>query len=373
MPLFLGLISGTSMDGVDAALVDIDGAGIGPRAFHLHPYPATLRQRLERLVRADRPDSIGELGRLHSAVGRTFADAAVALLRKCGTPSSAVTAIGSHGQTIGHAPGGSEPFSLQIGDPSSIAHATRIVTVADFRAKDVAAGGQGAPLVPPFHEAFFRRPGESLAIVNIGGIANVTLLPAAPERPVLAFDCGPGNTLMDLWIQSARGQQRDDDGGFAAEGNVDPALLATLLTDPYFGLPPPKSTGRDYFNRAWLDAMLARHGNATRLPEATVQATLAALTARGVADAVSRLLPGCGAVAVCGGGAHNAHLLSELGRHLPGRTVETTLERGLDPDFVEATAFAWLAYRRLAGLPGNMPTVTGAAHPVILGGVYAPD
>jgi anhydro-N-acetylmuramic acid kinase len=279
-------------------------------------------------------------------------------------PVKDIRAIGSHGQTLRHQPDAITPYSLQIGNPATIASGTGITTVADFRSADIAAGGQGAPLVPPFHQWLFG--GENRVILNIGGIANVTLLQPG-DAPVIGFDTGPGNTLMDRWIQKHRKQAFDRNGAWAASGSCIDELLESMLTYGYFRLEPPKSTGLDDFNLDWLAGHGISHYDAT-----DVQATLSELTAKTVADAVNRHAPQAGELFVCGGGAHNADLLQRLGRHLPGTRIATTAVVGLDPDWVEAVAFAWLAMRALAGKTGNLPSVTGASRKVVLGTIHSP-
>lgn len=365
--LYVGLMSGTSLDGIDAALVDLAAA---PRllAAATYPLPPGLHAELVALCQPG-PDEIERLGRADRALGLELAHAVRQLLAGAGVSPGAVRAIGSHGQTIRHRPAGigipGHPFTLQIGDPTSIAHHTGITTVADFRRRDVAAGGQGAPLVPAFHRAVFSGA-RGRAIVNIGGIANVTGLPG--QGPVLGFDTGPGNTLLDTWIQRQRGEPYDRDGLWAAAGTPLPELLAALLADPYFALPPPKSTGREYFNLPWLEPHLQRLA-ATADP-ADVQATLTELTARSIADAIAALPFAAGEVFICGGGAYNRQLMQRLAALLQPRTVSTTAELGIAPEWVEAAAFAWLAQQTLKGAPGNEPTVTGAEKYCTLGAIY---
>jgi len=365
--LFLGLISGTSADGIDAALVEFPepGAGTAPRlrAAALLPWQPALRRRLVALGQGGEPESLDELGRLDVQVGQAFAAAALALLEQAGIAPARVAAIGSHGQTIRHRPHGDAPFTLQIGDGSVIAERTGITTVCDFRRRDVAAGGHGAPLVPAFHAALLHDPGEDRAVLNLGGIGNYTLLPARGQ--VRGFDTGPANALLDAWCQRHTGAAFDADGAFAASGTVDAALLARLLDEPWFALPPPKSTGREQFHLDWVQARLAGGES-----PADVQATLLELSARTAAEALLAQQPRTRRVLVCGGGVRNPVLLARLGAHLPDMRLESTAVHGLDPDYVEAMAFAWLARQTLAGLPGNLPAVTGAAGPRVLGVVH---
>jgi anhydro-N-acetylmuramic acid kinase len=308
------------------------------------------------------------MGQADRELGLAFGAAVNSLLQNAGIPHSAVRAIGSHGQTIRHrppAPHQNHPFTLQVGDPSSIAQLTGIATVADFRRRDIAAGGQGAPLVPAFHRAVFNS-NRCRAIVNIGGIANITLLPTAGS--VLGFDTGPGNTLMDSWITRHRGESYDRDGAWAAAGKVVPSLLTSLLNDPYFAAPAPKSTGREHFNLAWLDRHLAE--STSPVSASDVQATLAELTAQSIARAIVALSPAPREVFVCGGGAYNSHLMVRLEALLHPRQLGNTAQLGIAPEWVEATAFAWLAQQTLAGKPGNEPAVTGAQSYCVLGAIY---
>ncbi len=352
------------MDGIDAALL-----GLEPRptllAARLTRYPATLRARLEAVVRSGAA-TLDELGELHVAVGSAFATAALDLLAQAGVAREAVAAIGSHGQTVRHGAGRPTPFTLQIGDPSTIAERTGITTVADFRSRDMAAGGQGAPLLPAFHAAVLASPAECRAILNLGGIANLTRL--CPGEDVLGFDTGPANCLLDAWCGATGGGEHDAGGALAGRGQVDGELLAALLAEPYFALPAPKSTGRELFDLGWLRAKGG--GRLARLGAADVQATLAELTARTVAAAFGREIGQAGRLICCGGGVHNPDLLRRLAANLPETVVETTAAYGLDPDYVEAAGFAWLAAQTLAGRPGNLPSVTGAAGSRRLGGIF---
>jgi anhydro-N-acetylmuramic acid kinase len=361
--LFLGLISGTSVDGIDAALVAFDPA---PRVVfgRTYPMPAALSAEVLRLSQADAVLSLDAVGRLDTRLGRAFATVALQALADSGTAAAAVTAIGSHGQTLRHDPRGAAPFTQQFGDPSVIVEATGITTVADFRRRDVAAGGQGAPLMSAFHAAVLRSPEHDRAILNLGGIANLTLLPRNGE--VRGFDTGPANGLMDAWCLRHRGLGYDRDAAFARSGKVDAALLGRLLAEPWFALPPPKSTGRDQFQLAWLQERLGGHPLA---PE-DVQATLCEFSAVTVAQALLATQPATGGLLACGGGVHNPLLMERLAAHLPGVAVASTATLGLDPDFIEAAGFAWLAREALAGRPGNLASVTGARGPRVLGAIY---
>lgn len=367
--LYLGLMSGTSVDGIDAALTEIDGTGAGvkliaARAGRIHP---ELRGRILALTETGR-DEIDRLGQLDVEIGELFARTAEELLDAAGVEPEKVSAIGSHGQTVRHRPHGKVPFTLQIGDPNTIAERTGITTVADFRRRDIVAGGQGAPLVPAFHAAIFRSDKKNRAIVNIGGMANVTILPANPSGKVMGFDTGPGNVFLDAWHERHHGTAIDLDGIWARTGSLNPSLLDRLLEHPFLRRPPPKSTGREEFGICHLDELLR---DMPERPEPSdVQATLAEFTARTITDAITRWATACDEIYLCGGGAHNGFLCERLAATLPDRLVESTSSLGVDPDWVEAMAFAWLAHRTLKGLTGNLPDVTGASHPVVLGGIY---
>ena len=362
--LYIGLMSGTSVDGVDAVLAELSDTDCTVRRAATRPFPAALRDRIVTVIETPRV-ALAELGALDVALGEFFASGVLSLLEEAGLSPRQIAAIGHHGQTIFHRPEPPEPFTLQIGDPNVVAARTGITTVADFRRLDVALGGQGAPLVPAFHAWRFGAADETRVVVNLGGIANITIL--APESPPTGFDTGPGNTLLDRWIGRATGQTRDTSGTFAAGGQVLPALLEACLDEPYFAARPPKSTGRELFNGAWLDARLARAGSDAAARD--VQATLSELTAVTIASAVRTHAAGAKRVIVCGGGAHNDDLIRRL-RDATGIAVESSERHGVPPDWVEGAAFAWLARARLEGLPGNVPAVTGARRSAILGGVY---
>ncbi len=365
--LFLGLMSGTSVDGIDAALVRFHGDGPQVRPELVFgctaPWPEPLRARLVALGQGASPVTLDAVGELDACIGRAFADAANAAIDDSGIARARIAAIGSHGQTLRHRPHGDVPFTLQLGDPSRIAERCGVSVVADFRRRDVAAGGHGAPLVPGFHAAVLHAAGENRAVLNLGGIANLTLLPAAGT--VRGFDTGPANGLLDAWCLRHRGQPFDAGGAFAAQGRVDAALLARLLDDPWFALAPPKSTGRDRFHLGWVTAALS----GDEAP-ADVQATLLALTARSVAEALRANQPATQRVIACGGGVRNPVLLAALAEALPEAVIDSSALHGLDPDLLEAMAFAWLAREFLAGRPGNLPAVTGAAGPRLLGALY---
>jgi len=364
---FLGLISGTSADGIDAALVDFSAALPRPIAARVVPYPAALRARIVELSQRDQRISLDEMGALDHAIGAAFAYAASEVLSVAGLTGAAVigaVVIGSHGQTLRHRPLGDTPFTLQLGDPSLIAERTGCTVVADFRRRDVAAGGQGAPLMPAFHAAVLGSESEPRAVLNLGGIANLTLL--TPVAAVRGFDTGPANGLLDAWCLRHTGAAYDHAGALAVSGSTSSVLLARLLGESWLALPPPKSTGRDIFHLDWL----AAHIDGLTLSVADVQATLLAFTVQSIADALRREQPDCRRLIACGGGVHNDALLRALSCELPMLTVESSAAHGIDPDFVEAMGFAWLARETLAGRPGNLASVTGARGPRVLGAIY---
>ena len=363
--LFVGLMSGTSLDGVDAVLADLsEGSAVAPRLLgsHLFPYPEAVRAEALALNCAG-ADEIDRGARLANELSRVYANAVAALLQKCAVRPVEVIAIGCHGQTIRHRP--EAGFTVQLVNGALLAELSDIQVVTDFRSRDIAAGGQGAPLVPAFHSALFRHRDIERVIVNIGGIANLTHLPRT--GPVRGFDTGPGNCLLDEWAtaHSGSGERFDRDGALAAGGVVVAPRLAAMLADPYFGLPAPKSTGRDHFNAAWLSRFID-----STLRPGDVQATLAALTAQSIANAIQRDCGVAQEVFVCGGGVHNHDLMQRLAAALPRRRIGSTAELGVDPDWVEAYAFAWLARCAVKGLPGNLASVTGAAGARVLGAIY---
>jgi len=364
--LYLGLISGTSVDGIDAALVEFAADGTISLCFgRTYPWDPGLRAQLVALGQEGSQLSLDTLAELDVRIACAFAEVAHRALADSGTPASAIAAIGSHGQTLRHRPWGEVPFTLQLGDPSTLAERTGITVVADFRRRDVAAGGHGAPLLSGLHAVLLRSADESRAVLNLGGIANLTLLPADASRPVRGFDSGPANGLMDAWCLRHLGEAFDRDGVFARSGKVDAALLARLLSDPWFTVPPPKSSGRDQFHLSWVDAHLA--GNER---PADVQATLLALSACTITDVLNGEQPETTRLIVCGGGVHNPALMSALRTELPDCVVESSAVYGLEPDYIEAMGFAWLARQTLMGLPGNLPSVTGARGSRVLGGIY---
>lgn len=361
---YIGLISGTSVDGIDSVLADIGDGGIALRAVRTHPYPADLAFAIRQAIAAPELCDVDAVGELDTRVGEAFRDAAVALLDEAHVSPDDVRAIGSHGQTLRHRPDADHRFTLQIGSPAVIAAGTGIDTVADFRRADLALGGEGAPLVPPFHDWLFREPGTARVVANLGGIANLTILGADAE-PVTGFDTGPANTLLDAWIRRALDRPYDASGEWARSGAVNETLLERLLAESYFDQPPPKSTGPERFNLDWL----ARVG-IDGMDPADVQATLVELTAVSVARALAGAAPTEHELIVCGGGAHNAYLLERLALQLPGVDIMSTDAFGIAPDWIEASAFAWLAERYVLGRTGNLPSVTGASRATILGALY---
>ena len=361
MELYLGLISGTSADGVDAALVDFESGKTRIVGTYFQPFTQDLREKIFSLT-IDGESEIQKLGQLDIELGKIFADTALHLLEKEAIDAMNVKAIGSHGQTIRHSP---PQFTLQIADPNMIAELTGITTVADFRRRDIALGGQGAPLVPAFHHYAFFDEQISRAIINIGGIANVTFLTTSDI--VTGFDTGPGNGLLDAWISKIKNVPFDEQGNWAAQGKISQPLLKLFLEDPYFRLDPPKSSGREYFNLSWLQEKLKIFGH--DIHPTDVQATLVELTVQTILNAIKNKTSSC-EIIMCGGGVKNNFLMSRLQILAAPIQISTTNHFGIDPDWVEAIAFAWLAKQTLNKRNGNIPSVTGAKKAVILGGVY---
>jgi len=371
--LFIGLMSGTSLDGIDGVVVDFSATRGSPRAQILahakRDFSPDLRSRLAALNRSG-DDEIHRAAIAANALARDYAALAETLRASAAVATQPIIAIGCHGQTVRHRPGEFDGtgYTVQLNAPALLAELTGIDVIADFRSRDVAAGGQGAPLVPAFHRAVFARADATVAVLNLGGIANLTVL--GPGTQAIGFDCGPANTLLDLWCERSSGRPFDADGAAAARGVVDARLLDALLAEPYFALAPPKSTGLDHFNASWLDARLDVADARARLRPEDIQATLAQLTADVVAASCRRHAPTADELVVCGGGAFNADLMARLGRALAPSAVVTSDARGLPADQVEATAFAWLARAFVARQPGNVPTATGAAGPRVLGALY---
>ncbi len=363
--LYIGLISGTSVDGVDCALVQFEADQPNLLCTHFKPSPDELREKILQICSGEKTD-LSTLGQIDIQVGRFFAEGVNELLEESGTKPKKVKAIGSHGQTFWHQPAGLYPFSMQLGDPNSIAFHTGITTVADFRRMDVVAGGQGAPLAPLLHRNVFQSSETSRAVANIGGISNITCLPVNGNSA--AFDSGPGNVLMDYWIGKHQQRRFDENGKWAASGKVDEQLLEKLLDESYFSLNYPKSTGRELFNGEWLENKLA---TAPAIAAEDVQATLLTLTARTIANDLTRLMA-AEALYVCGGGAQNAALMTALSAELPNTEVTSTEVLGVHPDWVEAIAFAWMARERMENRAIDTKPFTGAIERVMLGGVYTP-
>lgn len=365
--LYIGLMSGTSLDGIDAALVKFDKDDIKVVDFTTTPFSDSIKKNIQTLSRPDTPIALKQYGSLDTQLGELFATSARQLLKKNAINPVAISAIGSHGQTLCHAPEKPFSFSLQIGNPNIIAERTGISTVADFRRRDIAANGQGAPLVPAFHHAIFCKlfdlSKQAICIVNIGGIANISYL---TENKVLGFDTGPGNTLMDYWAKKHINKNYDKGGAWATSGCANPQLVRHLKQDPYFKKQPPKSTGKEQFSVNWLENKLA---NFVSCKAVDIQASLCQLTADTITEAIQRDAPLTKQTLICGGGVHNDSLIQLINNNLE-HPVETTAKYGINPDAVEATAFAWLARQTIYNLAGNLTQVTGARKSVILGGIY---
>ncbi|MDP1573365.1 MAG: anhydro-N-acetylmuramic acid kinase [Coxiellaceae bacterium] len=361
---FIGLMSGTSMDAVDAALVSFENN----RPQLINTASITLSEKIKSalaiLLKGSNID-LTRLGETDVVLGHLFADAALKVLQNTRLSTDNISAIGSHGQTIYHAPNGVHPFTLQIADPNIIVARTQITTVADFRRRDIALGGQGAPLTPAFHAYLFGRDQTSW-VLNLGGIANITFL--SKNNPIIGFDTGPANTLLDQWCEKHTGKSYDKNGDWARTGKIIPELLLTLLDDAYFKKPFPKSTGREYFNMDWLQYKL---GNAiNHLPAENIQTTLTELTAKTIADDIQKTSRNSGNLWLCGGGANNVFLIERLKNYLPHHQILSTETAGIHPQWIEAAAFAWLAKETMERKMGNLPSVTGASQESILGGVY---
>lgn len=360
---YIGVMSGTSLDGIDVVLAAIDTQCVAQLASYSHPIPLEIKQEILAICQGQML-TLSQLGQLDARLGILFADAVRNLMVQENLAAEDIMAIGCHGQTVWHEPGGQAPNTQQIGDNNQIAVRTGVTVVGDFRRRDMALGGQGAPLVPAFHHALLADSQERRMVLNIGGIANLSLL--LPGLPVRGYDTGPGNMLMDAWIWRQKGLPYDKDAQLAYRGRVVQPLLQTLLSDPYFSAPAPKSTGREYFNYGWLERQLLAFPG---LKVEDVLATLVELSAITIAEQVL-LSGGCERLMVCGGGCRNPLLMTRLAALLPGIEVSTTDQIGISGDDMEALAFAWLAYRTVSGLPGNLPSVTGARRETILGAIY---
>lgn len=365
--LYVGVMSGTSLDGVDVVLVELDDNGCVVHAAATTPYPPGLRSKLSALVRLPR-STLLELGTLNVEVGEFCADCIIRLIDDSAFEARQIAAVGLSGHTAFHQPEQPQAFTLQLGNPNTVAAMTAMTVVADIRGMDVALGGQGAPMVAPFHAWRFADAAETRVVVNIGGIANLTCLD--PRRDITGFDSGPGNALMNAWCEIHQGESYDRNGEWAASGEADSALLAQMLSDPYFTKKTPKSTGLEHFNVAWLKNAISTIGR--RLSPADVQATLLDLTVQTVSEALIGSAPDARRAILCGGGAYNGALVARLRSllHVNGIALELTSVYGIEPEWVEAAAFAWLARRRLKTLTGNAPSVTGARQAAVLGGVY---
>ena len=358
-------MSGTSMDAVDVALVSFNNQ-TELHDYQEFPIQSSLRKQIRSLNGCS---PLSEIVEMDQILGKLFADSINHLIEHNSIPKKDIVAIGSHGQTIFHEPNASLGSSIQIGNPNIICAQTGITTVGDFRRMDMAKGGQGAPLASHFHQYQFQQDNQALAILNIGGMANITYLPASVSKNVITgFDSGPGNALLDDWIQYHRNKEYDVNSLWANSGTVNDSLLESMLNDPYFSVEPPKSTGRDYFNLAWVQQFLAEH---TDLRKEDVQATLLALTIKTIVDALNRFANDCSSVVICGGGAYNQQILDTLNKSMSDKIVNTTKRFDLHPNCIEAVSFAWLAKRRMQNLPGNIPGVTGASEDMALGAVYA--
>ncbi|MBN4050616.1 anhydro-N-acetylmuramic acid kinase [Gammaproteobacteria bacterium AH-315-M22] len=364
-------MSGTSVDGIDAALINIDHGKpkLNCIATYSKPFAAPIRDEILAAC-AGRPSHANQVFELDQQLAQCYADAILQLLQGTKQTYADIAAIGNHGQTINHAPAATPPFSLQIGNAQRLADLTGIPVVSDFRSADLAVGGQGAPLAPAFHDYIFRNQTENRIVANLGGIANITILPKGSSAAVIGFDTGPANSLMDYWVEQHHGVRYDDNGEWAASGTVNQGLLMTILEDAYFQLAPPKSTGRELFNATWLRNALDQHNE---IKAKDVQATLCQLTAITLANAIKRYAPDSKRLILCGGGTHNTMLVRQLQQHLPSLTIDSSDKFGVDPDYVEAIAFAWLADRHLNKLSGNLPSATGATKEVVLGRLTHPS
>ena len=371
--VFIGLMSGTSLDGIDGVLVEFMAAPASKPLHvlaHVHrEFAPALRAELLALNRSG-ADEIHRAALAGNALSRACADVVASLLGAAAMPRERIVAVGCHGQTVRHRPGEFDAtgYTVQLNSPALLAESCGIDVVADFRSRDVAAGGQGAPLVPAFHRALFGRPGQAVAVLNLGGIANLSAIGA--DGVTTGFDCGPANGLLDLWSLASTGRRFDAEGAWAASGRVDARLLDAMMAEPYFALPAPKSTGRDLFNSDWLEIHLAAVEARKRLRGEDVQATLAELTATTAAEACRQHAANAREVIVCGGGAFNTDLLARLRRRMAPTPVVSSGERGLPADQVEACAFAWLARAFTRREPGNIDSVTGATGPRVLGALY---
>jgi anhydro-N-acetylmuramic acid kinase len=368
MGLFIGVMSGTSLDGIDVAIVDFDSGAMQLKAAETYPFETSLRRDLLKLINQGQAQ-LQQLGQIDMALGYAYSDAINQLLAETHIAAADIKAIGCHGQTVYHAPDVAYPFSMQIGNAHVIAEKTGINTIADFRQRDIILGGQGAPLVPAFHQALFHDPAHNRVVANIGGIGNITILPADTQQTVSGFDTGPGNVLLDQWYQQHHNDLYDENGQWARDAEIDEDLLGLLLADPFLQQPAPKSTGREYFNLNWLTQKLVELDKPIKA--SAVQKTLLQMTAQSISDAIVSYADNTEQVYVCGGGAHNAVLMQAISDALPDMQIDTTATLGLAPDWVEACAFAWLARQFILQQAGNLPAVTGASKATVLGALYS--
>jgi anhydro-N-acetylmuramic acid kinase len=365
--LYIGINSGTSMDSIDTVLFD---ANLHKLLFAITTeFPPLVRSRLLQIIAKERC-ILDEIGELDAILGIEFAKCANNLLDKAHYKVDDIAAIGVHGQTLYHSPKSEYPFTWQIGDPNRVAAITGITTVADFRRMDVALGGQGAPLLPSFHAMLFSNKSENRVVLNLGGISNITVLGSSSDT-ILGMDCGPANCLLDSWIEHNTGYGFDNEGQWARSGKVDRNLLSLMLNDPYFSLPYPKSTGREYFNQQWIDGYIWKTANKPSTSD--VQRTLTELTVISIQKAINSLQPGTDRLIICGGGTKNTFLIERLKQQLKGVTIENTLAYNIDPQHIEPSAFAWFAHCALNGIPINLPSVTGASRRAISGAIYQPN
>ncbi|MCE2594976.1 anhydro-N-acetylmuramic acid kinase [Motilimonas cestriensis] len=360
---YIGLMSGTSLDGLDVSIVDFNDLGVNSLYGKTFPLPPWMKEEVLAICQGQSL-TLAQLGELDRKIGLFHGSCVNQALEETGLSPNNIKAIGNHGQTVHHQPESEHPFTMQVGDANLIAATTGIVTVADFRRMDMAYGGQGAPLVPAFHQAMFSHPEQGQIVLNIGGIANITVL--SPGRPTLGYDTGPGNMLLNAWVSTQLNQEYDSGGAWAASGQLIPELLDAFLAEPYFSVAPPKSTGRELFNLAWLKSHLK-----PEYKNEDIQHTLSMLTARSIADQIKRF-EGVKELLICGGGVHNRQLINTLRCLLPDHTIRSTQAVNIDPDFVEAIAFAWLAKQRIEGRAGSLPIVTGAQKEACLGAIYQP-
>lgn len=363
---YIGLMSGTSLDGIDTVLATFENNSLQVHHALCYPFDNEVRNQINQILSPDWRGSLLEYGHIDQVLGLQFANAVLTLLEQTNANPKQVKAIGSHGQTLCHAPTVGLPFTLQAGDPNQISERTGIPVVADFRRRDMAAGGQGAPLVPAFHRAVFFSPDVNRTVLNIGGIANLTVLSKNGDAPVYGFDTGPGNTLIDQWAFKYTGQHYDKNGDWGRTGTINTEILEAMLKDPYFKLAPPKSTGREHFNLGWVAQKI---GHREIIPQ-DIQATLTELTAITISQSLQEQAPQTQELVLCGGGVHNQLLWERIQQHCPNIKLLSTQDLGANPDWVEAIAFAWFAKQTLEGKPSNMPSVTGAKGTRVLGGIY---